>query len=298
MIIAIIIILISILIYWLISNKVKIKFKTFLKKGFKVSRGIFGIYCYCGSQGSGKTYSCVEYVYDNYDNIQLFSNIHINVDNYVYFKGFKEMLKLRDCLDWAKQNHHDYIIFNGKKFHIDFSKQIIFIYDELFSELTRGSKLSNDVLDFITQMRKRHFILLTTTQIWNDIPTTWRRLTRYQIDCAMVNKFGLNLLIKVFHDAEHMKWSNDEQEFLAPIISTTITHTRSCISILYDTFEVIHNKTFTSLTYEGVTSPSLGKDDLVDSSTNNNINVSRETLTNDIDIDFWGNNESKNSLEI
>ena len=296
MIIAIFIILISILIYWLISNKVKIKFKTFFKKGFKVSRGIFGIYCYCGFQGNGKTYSCVEYVYDNYDNIQLFSNIHINVDNYVYFKGFKEMLKLRDCLDWAKQNHHNYILFNGKKYTIDFSKQIVFIYDEIFSELTRGSKISNDVLDFITQMRKRHFILLTTAQIWNDIPITWRRLTRYQIDCSMVNKFGLNLLIKVFHDAEQMRWSNDEQDFLAPIISTTITHTRSCISNLYDTFEVIHNKTFTSLTDEGVTSPSLDKDDLVDLSTNNNINVSRETLINDIDNDFWGKGETLQSL--
>ena len=32
----------------------KIKFRTFLKKGFSPKRGRFGVYCYCGKQGSGK----------------------------------------------------------------------------------------------------------------------------------------------------------------------------------------------------------------------------------------------------
>ena len=32
----------------------KIKFKTFFKRGFAPIRGRFGVYCYCGKQGSGK----------------------------------------------------------------------------------------------------------------------------------------------------------------------------------------------------------------------------------------------------
>ena len=91
-------------------------------------------------------------------------------------------------------------------------------------------------------MRKRGFILLTTAQIWNDIPITWRRLTRYQIDCRLLHFLFLNILIKTFHDAEQMKWSNDDQEFVAPIVSTTITHTRKFIADSYDTFQLIHNK--------------------------------------------------------
>ena len=43
------------LIYYCITNKIRIKFKTFFKKGFKVKKGIYGIYCYCGFQGNGKT---------------------------------------------------------------------------------------------------------------------------------------------------------------------------------------------------------------------------------------------------
>lgn len=230
------------LVVYFIKNKIKIKIKTFFKKGFKVQKGIFGIYCYCGFQGNGKTYSCVEYVIDNKNSIQLFSNVEIYDINYVPFVGFEGLLKLRDSIDMARYFRTDYIIFEGKKIPIDFNKQIVFIYDEIFSELQRGSKISTDVLDFITQMRKRGFILLTTAQIWSDIPITWRRLTRYQIDCTMHHFLFLNYLKKVFHDAEVMKWNNDEQDFIAPIISTTITHTRKHIADSYDTFQLIHNK--------------------------------------------------------
>ena len=236
---------IMIVIYYCFKNKIKIKFKTFLKRGFKVKKGIYGIYCYVGFQGNGKTYSCIEYVIDNYNSIQLFSNVKINNVNYVYYNGFKEMLLLRDCIDYARSRKNNYIIFKGKKYPIDFEKQIVFIYDEIFSELQRGSKISNDVLDFITQMRKRGFILLTTAQIWSDIPITWRRLTRFEIDCSMRNFLGINILVKVFRDAELMKWSNDDQEFVAPIISTTITHTRKYIANSYDTYQLIHNKNST-----------------------------------------------------
>lgn len=241
------ILFIMIVIYYCFKNKIKIKFKTFLKRGFKVKKGVYGIYCYVGFQGNGKTYSCIEYVIDNYNNIQLFSNVKINNINYIYYNGFKEMLLLRDCIDYARSRNNNYIIFKGKKYPIDFEKQIVFIYDEIFSELQRGSKISNDVLDFITQMRKRGFILLTTAQIWSDIPITWRRLTRFEIDCSMRNFLGINLLVKVFRDAELMKWSNNDQEFVAPIISTTITHTRKYIANSYDTFQLIHNKNSTFL---------------------------------------------------
>lgn len=241
MFLLLILIIIIIAIFW--RNKIKIKLKTFLKKGFKVKRGIFGIYCYCGQQGQGKTYSCVEYVKDNEENIQLFSNVEISTNiNYILYHGFKEMLEIRDKIDICRAENKSYIIWKGKKYNIDFKKQILFIYDEIFSELQKGSRITNDVLDFITQMRKRGFILLTTAQIWSDIPITWRRLTRFQIDCDMKNLIFTNILIKKFYDAEHMKWSNDDQEFIAPLISTTITHTRKHIADSYDTFQIIHNK--------------------------------------------------------
>ena len=275
------------IIYYCIHNKVKIKIKTFFKRGFKVKKGVYGIYCYVGFQGDGKTYSCCEYVLDNYSNIQLFSNVKINNINYTYYEGFDGLLKLRDSIDMAKYFNRNYIIFNGNKIPFQTDKQIVFIYDEIFSELQRGSKIDNNVLDFITQMRKRGFILLTTAQIWSDIPITWRRLTRFQIDCKMRNFLGINVLIKTFHDAEKMKWSNDDQEFIAPIISTTITHTRKYIADSYDTFQLIHNKysTFSN-----------------DTKSNNFVSDEKDfhPLGGDrgvskLDKSFWFNNEIKES---
>lgn len=56
-----------------------------------------------------------------------------NID-YTYFNGFDELLKLRN-----KTN-------------------CIIVYDEIFTALTRQSKIDTDILDFLSQMRKRKII--------------------------------------------------------------------------------------------------------------------------------------------
>ena len=56
-----IIVLIFVLVLVFRFRKTKIKIKTFFRKGFAPKRGRFGVYCYCGKQGSGKTYSAVEF---------------------------------------------------------------------------------------------------------------------------------------------------------------------------------------------------------------------------------------------
>ena len=52
-------------IFWLWKNKIKIKWKTFFQKGFKKDKNVFGVYCYCGKQGSSKTGNVVTYLYEN-----------------------------------------------------------------------------------------------------------------------------------------------------------------------------------------------------------------------------------------
>lgn len=204
--------------------KVKIKWKTFLKRGFLPARGNFGIYCYCGAQGRGKTYSVVEYLLDNKDNIEVFCNIDgIQGIDYHYFTGFEELVELKHKLD---DDTLDY----------DKSKQLVFVYDEIFTELQRGSKVSKEVLDFLCQMRKRKIIFLTTAQYWSEIPITFRKFCRYEIDCKMYNFLVIGILLKHFRDAEQMKWDDQEQDFVAPLISNTITKCRKKIANSYDTF--------------------------------------------------------------
>lgn len=201
--------------YLFFSRKIKIKVKTLFRKGFAPKRGKFGVYCYCGKQGQGKTYSVVEYLREN-----KYKKIYCNIGSikgieYTYFNGFDELLELR--------NEHDCII----------------VYDEIFTALTKSSKMNTDVLDFLSQMRKRRIIFLTTAQEWLEINITLRRYCRYQIDCRMINFLGLGLLIKTFYDAEQMKWSQLDNEYVAPLSETSISKCNVVVANAYDTFEQI-----------------------------------------------------------
>lgn len=208
---------------------IRIKFKTFFKKGFRPNRGIFGVYCYCGKQGSGKTYSVVEFL-RNHSDMKIYANIKsLNDVEYTYISNFDELLSLR--------NEHDCIIF----------------YDEIFTALTKSSKINTDVLDFLSQMRKRKIIFLTTAQEWLELPITLRRYCRYQINCKMFT-FITGILKKDMYDAENMKWSNDENEYIAPIITTTISKCNVVVANSYDTFEQISNKPKNKLTVDGAIS--------------------------------------------
>lgn len=195
----------------------KIKIKTFFRKGFAPKRGKFGVYCYCGKQGSGKTYSAVEFLLNN-SNLPIYSNVHLKNIKYTYFKGFNSLLDLRD------------------------QKDCIIVYDEIFTALTKSSKINSDVLDFLSQMRKRRIIFITTAQEWLEINITLRRYCRYQIECKMLNLLGLGILIKHMYDAELLKWSNEDNEYIAPLIETTISKCNVRVANSYDTFEQI--KTF------------------------------------------------------
>ena len=204
-----------IIILIIVFRKTRIKWKTFFRKGFSPSRGKFGVYCYCGKQGQGKTYSAVEFLQDNKDK-EIYANIKtIKGVNYTYFNGFDELLKLRDKTD------------------------CIIFYDEIFTALTKSSKINTDVLDFLSQMRKRRIIFITTAQEWLEINITLRRYCRYQIDCKMINFLGLGILLKTFNDAEQMKWDNMENEYIAPLLEYTISKCNRKIADSYDTFEQV-----------------------------------------------------------
>lgn len=209
------IIFILMIVIIVINRKIRIKVKTFFKRGFKPSRNKFGVYCYCGKQGKGKTYSAVEYLLDNKD-----KKIYANLDSlkgieYTPIGGFDDLLDLR--------HEHDCIIF----------------FDEIFTALTRNSKMTTEVLDFLSQMRKRNIVFITTAQEWLEVNITFRRYCRYQIDCNMFPFLSSGLLIKTFHDAELMKWSNEANEYVAPIVETTISKCNLEVAKSYDTFETI-----------------------------------------------------------
>lgn len=213
-----------IIVVYCIRNKIRIKFKTFLRRGFSPDRGKFGVYCYDGKQGSGKTYSVVEFLLKHPD-MKIYANLKsLKGVDYTAISGIDGLLALR--------KEHDCIIF----------------FDEIFTILSKknSSRLSKKdidaVLDFLSQMRKRHIIFITTAQEWLEIDMTLRRYCRYRISCKMYNFFGLGILVKHFADAENMKWSNDENDYVAPLIETTVSKCNLYIANSYDTYEQIHSE--------------------------------------------------------
>ena len=146
----------------------------------------------------------------------IYSNVaSIKGVEYEYFTGFDNLLKLRDKTD------------------------CIIFYDEIFTALTKSSKMTNEVLDFLSQMRKRRIVFITTAQEWLEINITLRRYCRYQIECSILSFFKSSILIKRLYDAEQLKWSNEDNEYIAPLIETTISKCNLSVANSYDTFEQI-----------------------------------------------------------
>lgn len=219
------------LITFIITNHIHIKFNTFIKKGFKKIDNAFGVHCFCGKQGTGKTYSsvdfCNRYIDDEYIVIT-------NLKSYAKFLGEKAMYikSINKIIEIANKAYKTENKINGKKYLI--------FFDEIFSEVEK-SKTPKKVLSFLSQMRKRNIVFITTCQEWLELNITWRRYVRFQIDC---NMWGFPFtktafLYNVIYDATKMKWSNLENEYIAPIVQSNLSKGLKSVIDSYDTWEVI-----------------------------------------------------------
>lgn len=235
-------IIILIICVYLIKNKLVIRIDTFFRKGFKKTKDKYGVYCFCGKQGDGKTYSLADYVDMIFKNKIKICNIEsLCVRSGKFINGIEEYLK--------KPNFYKNIQFI---YETDFNKiqnflencsntsDYIVIYDEIFTLIEKG-KLSKESLSFLSQMRKRELYLLTTCQEWLELNVTFRRYVRYQIECSMTNfpLFNFAILINRINDAYRMKWDNLQNEYVCPIVQTNIKKCSKKIADSYDTYEVI-----------------------------------------------------------
>lgn len=175
---------------------------------------------------NGKTYSAIKFCID-----QKLSNDYIIVTNIKSFNVFSDTKYISDIID---------IIKYCKTFK-DNEKNVMIFFDEIFTILEKKTAMNKEILSFISQLRKRHIIFITTAQEWSEINITFRRYVRYQIAC---NMFSLPILKTAFifnsiNDGDQIKWSNDEQEFLAPRISANFSKCNRSVVESYDTFETI-----------------------------------------------------------
>lgn len=229
MIFGILVILLLIILYFVFINKLRIDFKSFFKKGFKRNSDNFGLFCYTGKQGKGKTFSAIQFL-EKYEKDHL---IITNVSSYatsLHMRGKKVLYvkTLEECVDSAISL-------------IQEDEKIIIFFDEIFTVLEKRKDLPKYILSFLSQLRKRKIILITTAQEWSEIQITFRRYCRLQISCNMfeIPIVPFSFYINTVNDGDQIKWDDSEQEFIAPTIFTTFGKCNKKIVDLYNTYETI-----------------------------------------------------------
>lgn len=141
--------------------------------------------------------------------------------------------------------HKDFCIYENNIYTIIdkfdkgiYDKDYIIYFDELFSMVVKGD-LPQEIRTFISQLRKRHLIFLTTVQEWLDTNVSFRRYVKFSTNCRMRNRFGSAWSKNVTISGYDMHWDNLQNEYVAPVICTTIRKCRKSVADSYDTDEII-----------------------------------------------------------
>lgn len=203
---------------WLAQSKINFDIPSFFHPSLPLDRGVFGVYCFTGKQGTGKTYSLNKFIRKHAKGKKIYSNLTLKNIEYTHLNSLEELLALRNETDC-------YII-----------------YDEIFTLMSKSKKISEIMSDeFLPQQRKVHNIFLTTAQEWLELPIPFRRFVRVQVHCNTrpLGKWG-GILTETYYDATQMVWDNLQNEYIAPLITTKISKYEKRFMQSYDTFERIN----------------------------------------------------------
>ena len=214
--------------YFLYGKSVSTR-KPFSKNGFRKVDNAFGLFCYTGKQGKGKTYSAVKFLIE-----QKLKNNYKIITNVKSFNVFEDTLYMDNILD----------IINYCKNFKENDENVIIFFDEIFTILEKQTKINAEILSFISQLRKRKIIFVTTAQEWSEINITFRRYVRFQVQCNMFSfPFTQTALIYNIHnDGDTIKWNNDTQDWEAERMFAKFGKGQRAIIESYDTYETIATK--------------------------------------------------------
>jgi ABC-type dipeptide/oligopeptide/nickel transport system ATPase component len=218
--ILIIVLMVIILFSWfiLMRNHIKIDISSFFKPSIPLARGVFGVYCFTGKQGSGKTYSLNRFVrrYKKDKNAVIYSNVTLLNYDYVKITSIEHLLSLKD------------------------ERNCFIIFDEIFTLMTKTTKFNSEIMEFLTQMRKQENIFLTTAQEWLELPMTFRRFVRVQVACRTIPLGRLGgVMLEKYYDATNMAWDNLQNEYIAPLLAMKVSKYEKRYMESYDTYERI-----------------------------------------------------------
>lgn len=208
--------IIAVITIYLYIMKIRIDFRSILSRTLTLDRGIFGVYCFTGHQGSGKTYALNKYIHKYNYGRKIYSNITLKGIEYTPIKSIEHLYSLAD------------------------QENIIIIYDEIFTLMSKSKKDREMLEQFLPQMRKVKNIFLTTAQYWLELDITFRRFVRIQVECSTrpLGRFG-GVLIENYNDTTQIHWDNLENEYISPRIMMKLSKYEKKYMESYDTYERI-----------------------------------------------------------
>lgn len=208
----------GILVFVAIKSKVHVDFRSFIAKTLALDTGVFGVYCFTGHQGSGKTYSLNKFIRRQAKGKKIYSNMTLRNLEYTPIRDIKHLFTLID------------------------EKNCYIIYDEIFSAMAKSKRIEEDGTEFLSQMRKQHIIFITTAQYWLELSMTFRRFVRVQVECETrpLGKLG-GILKETYFDATKMQWDQLANEYVAPLLTNKFSKYEKKYMESYDTYERIRN---------------------------------------------------------
>lgn len=194
--------------------KVKIDFKSMLKKGIKNLPDDYMVALINGRQGSGKSFYAIYQAEEIYKQpLKIYTNIRSyksKKNEVIYFTYIEELY-----------NNHD--------------TNCMFIIDELSKKFTKDSKIDKPFYSWLQQSRKHHRLVFLITQEYLQVPNWLRGVVNYSFTTKkipltplMITTLGIPTL-----DKDNFEWSLQE-------LAIRIYKRNKSIAQLYDTYELIN----------------------------------------------------------
>lgn len=174
----------------------------------------FGVYCFCGKQGYGKTYFAVRWIYGWFDPSEwkIITNLKsVNLPGSTYVSDLDKILMNRD-------------------------KKVVILVDEIFKKIEDNPRYIRKVTEWLAQSRKHQRVVIFTTQEWKLLDHRVRWFVKRSIDVSPWF-FGWRRL--VWGDAENMTYDKLKSDFDCPVVSVEYSKFVPKITNLYDTKEAI-----------------------------------------------------------
>lgn len=173
-----------------------------LKMDFSVFKG-YGFWVFCGLGGSGKTLSLVDYLIlmkEKYPSVKILTNFYCEVAD-GKINSWRDLLDTTNIqiIEIDEKTYNKFnkygtyksedlwleIIDNELKYFVRKNCGVIFGFDEiqLTFESTKWEDAPSNLLDYISQQRKLHKQIVSTSQVFTRVDKKLREQTNNVIEC-------------------------------------------------------------------------------------------------------------------